>query len=464
MILEEESVLRRSTLQTIKGVSDRMTDLPGQRMIAFVSEGFTLLDQNGAEHDDFNAATGRAVRSGVIIYSFNPLGLTTPVEFTAAAPLGGFAFGNYMHDSELDQQDTLRDIAHVTGGDAYLNSNDIVGQFKKMLDANRIYYALAYYPQVAADKKFRSLKVRIKNHPEYHVRAQSGYQPTLEKQAEVAATPQEKLFQAMLAPLPLTTIGVTVAADYLERRGDDAQVTVQIHFAGDSLEYPMQEQKRALSCEVVLVVFDHEGKMTSNSSETISAAFTAEQLEKARHNGYRYNKRLKLAPGLYQLRVGIRDVNGSLMGTSLSWVEVPDLNKKKLTLSSIFLGKDKSEEQLPVLAAANKTARPSLIGGPASFKHGEPIFYRFVLYNSTTGQANEDLQLKVEVLESGTNAYDGSWQPVTPRIVRSDGMGLEIGGLLRMEVAPGVYTLRVTVRDMKSKKETQQTIAFEIAA
>jgi VWFA-related protein len=256
-ILEEESIMRRSTLLTIKGVSERMADLPGQRMLAFVSDGFTMLGENGsAEHEDFNDATSRAVRSGVVIYSFSPQGLQAPVEFSARAPMVGVAFGNMMHDSELDQQQTLRDVAHVTGGEAYLNSNDVVGQFKKMLDANRVYYALAYYPQAETDKKFRNIKLRVANHPEYHIRTQSGYQPSNEevRGSDHAAT---EAFQAMLAPLPTTAIGVTSAADYLERTGDDNQVTLLVHFDGELLSIP-KRIRNFLACELAVVVFDHE--------------------------------------------------------------------------------------------------------------------------------------------------------------------------------------------------------------
>ncbi len=464
-ILMEESLMRRSTLQTVKAVSNRMAEMPGQRMIAFMSDGFTLLAENGADHDDFISATGRAVRSGVLVYSFSPQGLRTPIEFTAAAPIGGATFLEYTHDAQNDQEETLRNLAYSTGGEAYLNSNDVVGQFKKMLDANRIYYAMAYYPRDEADKKFRNIKVRVKNHPEFMIRTQRGYQPVDEKKAKVATTPQQKLYEAIIAPLPLTNISVTSSADYLERSGDDAQVTLRVHFAGDLLAYTPQEQRQLLNCEVAIVVFDHYGKAADSFSETVAAAFTPEQLENARRKGYRYSKRLTLPPGLYQVRIGVRDANSQLMGTSMSWVDVPDLHKKKLTLSNIFLGKEKEEEQTPTVAAVNRSAKPSLVVGQASFKRGEAIFYRFVLYNSATAaQPTADLKLKVEILESGANAYDGSWQPLTPRIVRSDGIGLEVGGQLRMGVGPGIYTLRVTVKDPKSNREVQQTIAFEIAS
>jgi VWFA-related protein len=469
-ILGEEAVLRRSTLQTIKAVSEQMAEIPGQRMIAFMSDGFTVLSGGGgADTQEFSDATGRAARAGVVIYTFYPQGLTVPVESTAVSPFHSTAlypvFASLMAGTRIDQQNTLRYMAADTGGEAYLNSNDQVGQLKKMLDSNRTYYAMAYYPSDETDKNFRNLKVRIKNHPEYHVRTQRGYRPTTENKSAAAPTPQQKLFQAIIAPLPLTNISVTSSADYLERSGDDAQVTLRVHFAGDLLAYTPQEQRQLLNCEVAIVVFDHYGKAADSFSETVAAAFTPEQLEHARRNGYRYSKRLTLPPGLYQVRIGVRDANSQLMGTSMSWVDVPDLHKKKLTLSNIFLGKEKEGEQTPTVAAANRSAKPSLVVGQASFKRGEAIFYRFVLYNSATAaQLTGDLKLKVEILESGANAYDGSWQPLAPRIVRSDGIGLEVGGQLRMDVGPGIYTLRVTVKDPKSNKEVQQTIAFEIAS
>jgi len=84
-----------------------------------------------------------------------------------------------------------------------------------------------------------------------------------------------------------------------------------------------------------------------------------------------------------------------------------------------------------------------------------------VVYNSTSSEA-VDLQLKVEVLESEAVVYEGAWEPLSGRIVRSDAIGMEIGGQLRMSVPPGIYSLRVTIRDPKSDKTVQQTIVLEI--
>jgi len=463
-ILGQESIMRRTTWELLKAASDELAKMPGQRVMAFMSEGFSMLSEGGgADHLDFTAATSRAVRSGVVIYSFSPEGLTVPIEFTAASVVSGPDFGRYMADSRVDQQQTLRALAGDTGGEAYLNSNDVVGQLKKMLDANRIYYAMAYYPQEKSDNKYRSIKVRVKNHPEYSVRTQRGYQPTTEKKLDIAATPQQKLLQAMIAPLPLTSIGVTSSASFLERADDDAKVTLQLHFDGSSLAYPEKDHKSSLNCEIAVVIFDRTGKISNSFAEGINTVFTPEQLEKAKRNGYRYSKRLSLAPGLYQMRVGVRDVNSGLMGTSSSWVDVPDLHNQKLTLSSLFLGKERQEEEARITTTADKkSSRPTLVLGPASFKSGETVFYRVVLYNASDDHPTLGLVLKVEVLQAGTSIFEGAWQPVIPKVIRSDHLGTEIGGQMRMEMSPGLYTLRISIKDPQSRQTVGQTIDFEL--
>ncbi|HZS45653.1 MAG TPA: VWA domain-containing protein [Blastocatellia bacterium] len=86
-VLAEASYRRKSTLWTLKAVAERLAELPGQRIIAIVSDGFSLMDNGGSpDTTDLNSVIGRAVRSGVVIYSIDAKGLTPPPEFNAAMP------------------------------------------------------------------------------------------------------------------------------------------------------------------------------------------------------------------------------------------------------------------------------------------------------------------------------------------------------------------------------------------
>jgi VWFA-related protein len=455
-IIGQETYFRKATLATLRAVCDRLAEMPGQRMVFMMTDGFTILeDRGGAENDIVRAVTGRASRSGVVIYSLDAKGLTVPAEYRASTPSiasnVSLEFSSIMALSETDQQQVLRTLSSETGGEAFLNHNDLDRPLQKALDNNCIYYAIAYYPADGGDrKKLRNVTIRVKSHPEYKVRAQKGYFPIETSSAEATLTARQKLIKNLLSPLPVTAIGVTSSASYFESAADAAQVSLQVHFEGRSLEYRRQERDHLINCEVLGTMFDSSGKMISNFSDAVRATLTPEQMEQGKKSGYHYGKRLSLKPGFYQIRVGVRDQQGELSGTSSCWVEVPDLRKGKPALSSIYLGKEQKEQK--------GESRPRLIPGKASFKSGDTAFYRFVTYNTDAQGA----MIRVEIVRGEEAVYQGEWQPLASRSIRGDRRGMEAGGQLALGLDPGVYELRVMVKDAKSKKAIEQAASFEV--
>jgi len=464
-ILGFETYKRKATLSTLQAVSERLAQMPGQRIVAVISDGFTLFEDGAsADNEGLRRVTSQASRSGVVIYSFEAEGLVAPIEYNASTPsgLGGGDFSLFMSDSQLDRQSNLRTLANDTGGEPYLNRNDMSIWLQKMLDDNRVYYAIAYYPADDSDKKrFRKVSIHVKGHPDYKIRAQKGYLPAEPKMLEAATTPRQKLFQAMLSAIPVTSIPVTCVADFLEHEGDDAQVSLLVHIDADSLLFKQVDQSYQLSCDLAVVIFDASGKLSETHPETLKGTLNPEQYEQAQRSGYRYTDRLRLKPGLYQIRVGVLDAERQTMGTSLAWVDVPELSNGKVALSGIFLGKIQRETPDANGAAAGKQAQqPKMISGPASFKAGDHVLYRLVVYNAEDAGLESVARMKVEILGDGKSVYDGPWQPLSSRTIRKDNKGIEAGGQLQLALEPGVYELRVTVKDGKSKA-AQQTVSFE---
>jgi hypothetical protein len=301
--------------------------------------------------------------------------------------------------------------------------------------------------------------VRVRNHPDYTVRTQRGYTPPSTEDAEVASSPRQRLVRQMLSPLPATALGVTSSADFLARAGDDAQVTLRVHIDGERLQYEQQGENSVLHCEVAGIVLDRAGKIADNFSESMTATLTPQQLAGARRAGYRYERRLKLPPGLYQVRIGVRELASEKTGTSASWVEVPDLNKGVLALSSLFLGQQPRNTQSS--SPATQSAQPKLTVGSTSIRSGDSIFYRFVVYTPAGVQSNA-ATIKVEIVQGSAKVYESDWQPLATRVIRKDEKGVEAGGQLRLTLPPGVYTLRVTVRDPAAKKTAQRESDFEV--
>ena len=70
--------------------------------------------------------------------------------------------------------DSLRTLAEATDGLAIVNSNNLAGGLKRVVDDLSSYYLLGYYSTGKLDGKFHSISVKVKR-PGVRVRARRGY-------------------------------------------------------------------------------------------------------------------------------------------------------------------------------------------------------------------------------------------------------------------------------------------------
>jgi VWFA-related protein len=480
-ILAEASYRRTVTLATLKGVVERTAEMPGQRMIAVFSEGFSMLGTvGGQEFIDLQPAISRAVRSGVVIYAIAAQGLQPSMMIPASHP--GIPTGRQkdtinreMADltstlgaSERDLETGLIILAKDTGGEAFFNTNDLNARLQKALNDNRVYYAFAYHApdddSTNRGKNFHTITVRVRNHPEYKVRTQRGYQPLEAKPAEQPLTPRQRLAQAIGAPLPVTTIPVAVSADYFERESLPGQAYIQTYIDANALQYREQDQHYLFDLETVITVYDLTGKRVHFSSNVANGNFTPERLDLAKQMGYRYTERVALKPGVYQARIGVLETATERIGTATGWIEVPDLDKGRLTLSALLLSRSPAAaDQEPANKAGSvESLSPSVTQGILVYKKGAELEYRLVIYPGKD-QKPSDLSMQIEVAQGDQSIYQGQWSGVESRVVDKDSKGLEVGGSLTLNgVNPGVYELRVSLKGPGAKKPVQRVASFGV--
>ncbi len=471
-VLAEASYQSKSTLLTLKAVAERMAGLPGQRLIALFSDGFTLYDYGGQiSTGDLQAAVSRAVRAGVAIYAIDAKGLQPPSMFSAAMRGGVMnprLFG-YQSDAEKDLENGLNALARDTGGEPFFNTNDLRGALEHVFESNSLYYVLAYYPaEEGKSTQFRRLTIRVKNHPEYTVRTPKGYLPSdlaKAKKDEAAATPQQRLVEAMLAPLSQSEIGVSASADYLESEMDSAQVTVRVQIQGDKLEYHEQNQQHSIALEMVTMIYDSNGKRVDAKSETVQGSIQPDRLGLAKQGGYTYVRRVPLKPGLYQARIGVRELSTGHVGTAAAWVEVPNLAQNKLTMSSLLLldalAENSQVSKTPGGTNNNILPTSKVTEGIRFYPRGQFCAYFFRLYH-TKASANE-VVMQTEFMQGGKSIAQSPWQPVSARQIGEDRKGIMIGGQIQLEgLKPGIYEIRMTVKDPQSKRTVQRTAPFGV--
>jgi VWFA-related protein len=491
-VLGESAYLRKVTLSTLRGVVARIAEMPGQRMIALFSEGFTLSDSGGGyETTDLQSVTSRAVRSGVVIYSIAAQGLQVNM---VPASLPGIVEGrqgfrgqrgsgiarpvltDYMAGAERDLQNGLNALAKDTGGDAFFNTNDFNGRLQKALDDNRIYYTLGYYPPddktTEKEKAFRRISVRVKDHPDYKVRTQRGYQP-IEAQAQAqAATPRQKLVQAMSEPLPTTTIPVALSADYFEREGNDERVELRVYIDASAIKYIEQEQHNTFDLEVAMAIYDLRGQRVNLLTKEAHGDFASDRLAMAKREGFRYVERVALKPGVYQVRAGVLESATERIGTATAWVEVPDLGKGKLALSAIILNRtaDANPAAKSNTDANADSMSPAVTQGIRVYKRGEVLGYDLMVYPTFSKafnkneQTNDDLLMQTQFIQSGDQlVFQSQWRAVTSRAVQNDKKGIHVSEQFKLNsLKPGIYELRITVKDSKSKKPVERSVLFAV--
>ena len=471
-ILIESENKRRLTLLSLREVAERMAGMPGQRLIAYYTGGFTMRGPKGEiDTGDIQSATSRAVRSGVVIHSIDVRGLyANPIFDVAAGDI--IANGNnlslltsYLSHSAREAEDGMNALAKDTGGEAFFNTNDLKGALQKALDEDKTYYALAYYPPetAIADKSFRRITLRVKNHPEYRIRTQRGYSPIDATKAEVPRTPQERLIQAIMSPLPVTEIGISASVDFFASEADKAQVSYEAHIDGQKLTFSELSGRFQFELELVTTIYDLSGKRVDSFAETVKANLLPQRLELLRRNGLNYSKRLALNPGLYQFRVGVRELSTDRLGATSAWVEVPDLNKGKLNLSNIFLRRDLNEKGQTVDVKNGELPGTRTLQGIRSYKQGEFLIYQLMIYNPPSPtQSESELVMQLSITRGDQAIYQSQWQALAPLVVKRDKTGIDIGGQFKLSLQPGLYELAIAIKGSKSKRPVQRTVAFTV--
>jgi VWFA-related protein len=134
------------------------------------------------EHD-FRTLLARANRANVSFYTMDPRGLVASDE-DLSAPRAT----NISADARrlAERQESLRELAVATDGQALLNTNNLDGALKRMMADVSLYYLLGYYStNTKLDGGFRRLTVRVKR-PGVQVRARPGYLAPTEAEAASA--------------------------------------------------------------------------------------------------------------------------------------------------------------------------------------------------------------------------------------------------------------------------------------
>jgi VWFA-related protein len=440
---------------TLKNLSEYLEGVRGRRKsLMLFSEGIDY-----QVNDPFNNqgapeiiratqdAISAAARANVNFFTIDPRGLvgvtsefmelgaitspdgTPPPNLSG---LGGIAGGPMNPVSDLmDElrlsQDSLKTLAEETGGFATVNANALEPAFSRIVDSNSRYYVMGYYPPThPRDGRFHKIEVRVKR-PGFKVAARKGYASPRGKTADERKRDEEvRRAREAKKPLadktstelrdvldnPLQQSGLTLAVQAAPFRNTgtkkDASVALAIEVDGNRLAFSqLPNGLSSNQLELSLFSLTDQGKAQQGVRTTMDLTLRPETAERVKAVGVRANPRLVMAPGRYQIRVGVRETLNGQTGTVFYDLQVPDFTKEPLMMSGLLLTAA-SAQLMPTPQPDPGVAK--LLPGPATsrreFSRNDALALLTEIYDNNSSQQPRAIDVAVRLLgEDGREVF-----------------------------------------------------------
>lgn len=478
-----ESIFSSGTLGAVNYVIRGMRELPGRKSVMLFSDGFKLIVTDGSGFngtsrslDAMKALVDLANRSSVVIYAIDPRGLQTiglsaednTTDMTSDQIEGVLS----ARRKELwDTQEGLQVLARETGGLSFVNSNDINYGLQRMLD-DQSYYLVGYQPDSDVfdpkKRKFNKLSIKV-NRKDAVVRYRSGFFGISdEERATVPSTsPRDQILKALLSPFGVNDISLRLNALF-ENTPKGSFVKTLLHIDARSLKYAQDKNGvRKAVFDVVAMSFGENGQPVNQIAKefTLTVNSTDEKDIPERGMVYYFAFPVK-SPGGYQYRVALRDAQSGAIGSASQFIDVPDLKKRRLTLSGVLLDNMTLDKWNEVSNGGGKRGDVMTDTSLRRFKRGSILAYGFDIYNTKKKNGVTDLSSRLRIFHDGKIVMDGKATPIDLN-GQNDLERIKTSGALALagKMPPGEYILQIIVTDnfaKESKRMATQYIQFEI--
>lgn len=221
-----------------------------------------------------------------------------------------------------DSQQNMRELARQTGGEAFVNRNDIDNAVALAGKDGSTYYEIGY---ASSNKKFngdyRSIKMEV-SRPGLKVRHRLGYfaiDPAKDRKqldAEVLAEIRNPALQPALVHFSVQVPPPAPAQ----------KAKIQVNFLVDTATVnapEVGEGKRQLKMDFYVMAFDSRGALKGSTGKTVDTALSAEDFAKASQQGLFLPIEFELPPGDYDLRLAVRDNETGYFGALTAPLKVP---------------------------------------------------------------------------------------------------------------------------------------------
>ena len=315
-----------STLTAFHQITQRASGVPGRKSLIWITGGFPFsLDPATAR---FSGTVAFGMYQHVMqelndqmisVYPVDARGLlTSNVDATQHTTRIRNAFpGAELADisnRQSDVLDTMHSFADMTGGRAFVNTNDTAGAVHSAALDGAHYYLLSY-PVDKNNRRAGWRKITLKA-GSYNVRARKGYYLT-QATVDPLASARFDIDAALRSPLDYTGIPlrVLVKPQVVSDGKKKQPFSTVIPSTGVRVD---TADNNHVFIEISYVVLSAEGNGTGKQDKSYNLNLNAEQMKQFTAMGLGFVDSVELAPGARKLRVVVRDNLSGRVGSVLA--------------------------------------------------------------------------------------------------------------------------------------------------
>jgi VWFA-related protein len=312
------------TLSRLESLMRSTAPLAGRKLLFFISDGFVVDAKRSNGSDVMRRVANEAARVGVVVYSLgtrpNTLGPGIDVSQNGYPDFSPRTSNRTLAESKMPQE-PLETLAKETGGRSFLNASALDDGVSDALTESSAYYLLAWRPDTEAQVAGKSrIKVVVKDRPDLRVQMRQHFFDFAKAEAPMVKTSQDDLKTALGSLYPRRDLPISVSASAVNTPEKGTALNVSMQLDGERLSFEESGGKQQATVDVLGIAVDDRGQFSS-FKQKLDIPREVVIAKDGRFINWR--QPLPLPPGLYQVRVAVRDRQSGRTGSAMTWTEIP---------------------------------------------------------------------------------------------------------------------------------------------
>ncbi len=372
-------------LYAIRTICKSIEKVEQKKSMLYFSGGLT---RQGIENQaSIRAATNECVKADTALYAVDTRGLQAlnPVgDANQGSKRGTGAYSGASMQGQLNSnfssQETLGTLAEDTGGKLFVDSNDFGAAFQQVQHDTEAYYIIGFRSTNAKrDGAYRHLTINLLNHPDAKLEYRPGYYAPADFQHAKSEDRELAMTEQMRSDVPATDVAVYLQALYFQLADGKFYIPISLVVPGSQIHATTVKDKDKATLDILGQVKNATGIVVGQVRQTVPLAVDANlQLQK---KNVQYSTGFELAPGKYHVKFVVRENQSGNMGSFETDIQVPDMRKVPLKLSSIVMSSQRTPNtQKKVVDPLVRDGQEWVPNVPHVFRQDQTLSFLYEVY------------------------------------------------------------------------------------